>query len=123
MQTDFPPDRQPGVYTIEIDGEWSLEDLYIFPRTFEQVYFLIYSLFPDHDEYDLERIRNAYSAFPWRGGYSAVSFYNTLKYIVPRARRPQLVSINYSSPGLMEIGLILAVATVVGRIVKLLPNQ
>src|SRR5216684_1860029 len=118
MRPDSPADRKRGVYTIDIDGEWSLEDLYIFPHTFEQVYFLTYSLFTDHDEYNMERIQRAYSAFPWRGGYSAVSFSNTLKYIVPRPQRPELVSINYSSPGLMEIGLILAVAVSVGKIVK-----
>jgi hypothetical protein len=112
---DLPP---YGTYTIEIEGEWSLEDLYVFPRTFEQVYFLIYSLLPTHYDLDVERIEQAYRAFPWRGGYSAVNFYNQLKYVTPRQERPQLISINYASPGWLEIGLILTVALNVEKIVK-----
>ena len=113
---DLPP---TGTYTIHIDGEWSLEDLYVFPHTFEQVYFLLYSLLPNYDDFELERIEYAYRAFPWRGdGYSAVNFYNQLRYVIPIRQRPQLISINYASPGLLEIGLVLTVAVTVGRIVK-----
>jgi hypothetical protein len=30
-------------YKIPIGGRWDLEDLYVFPRAYEQVYFLVYS--------------------------------------------------------------------------------
>ncbi len=106
-----------GRYRINIEGDWELADLYIFPRAFEQAYYLFYSLLPDHEERDVERIEHAYSSFPWQGGYSAVNFYNQLKNVVPQRQRPALISINYSSPGVMELGLILAVAVMVGRIV------
>lgn len=123
MRSRPPPPPDPfslpiGRYSINIDGDWELSDLYIFPRTFEQSYYLFYSLLPGHDEVDAERIEHAYSTFPWQGGYSAANFYNQLRFIVPRRQRPELVSINYSSPGLMELGLILGVAVMVGRIVK-----
>lgn len=126
MQSPPPPPDDPfedvppsGNYIIYLDGEWSLEDLYVFPHIFEQIYFLTFSLLPNHDEFTLERINYAYRAFPWRGdGYSAANFYNQLKYIIPIGQRPQLISINYASPGLLEIGLILSVAVTVGKIVK-----
>jgi hypothetical protein len=107
-----------GRYRISIDGDWELADLYTFPHAFEQAYYLFYSLLPYLDEWDVERVEHAYSSFPWQGGYSAVNFYNQLKYVVPRRQRPELISFNYSSPGVMELGLILAVAVTVGRIVK-----
>lgn len=114
--------KNAETYTIHLDGDWSLEDLYVFPRAFEQVYFLVYSLMPERDEDALERIHHAYSAFPWRGGYSAVNFYNQLKYVTPKPDRPQIASIHYASPGWLEVALILSVAFSVERLVKSISN-
>src|SRR5882672_8864911 len=105
-------------YKIRIDQRWSLEDLYIFPRTYEQVYFLNYSLRPDLSDDAAERVSRAYEAFPWRGGYSAVSFYNQLKYSVPPRQRPNVVAIRYGSPGFIELALLLAIAHSVSKLVK-----
>jgi hypothetical protein len=105
-------------YKISIAGKWYLEDLYVFPRAYEQVYFLIYSLLPHDDEMIQDRIQYAYSQFPWRGGYSAVNFYNNLKYTTPRKERPQILSMQYASPGWIELSLIIGVAVAVERLVK-----
>jgi hypothetical protein len=105
-------------YTVHIDGEWSLEDLYVFPRNYEQVYFMVYSLMPGLDEETQARIHHAYKVFPWQGGYSAVNFYNQLKYVIPKKERPAIVSIHYASPGWLEISLLIGVAFSVERLVK-----
>jgi len=105
-------------YSIHIEGRWSLEDLYIFPRAYEQVYFLIHSLQEELDEAAMERVTSAYQAFPWQGGYSAVNFYNQLKRITPKEERPEIASISYASPGWIEIALILSVALNVEKIVR-----
>ena len=107
-----------GKYKISIAGKWYLEDLYVFPRVYEQVYFLIYSLLPHDDEMIQDRIQYAYSQFPWRGGYSAVNFYNNLKYTTPRKERPQILSMRFGSPGWIELSLIIGVAVAVERLVK-----
>lgn len=109
-------------YTVHIDGEWSLEDLYTFPRNYEQVYFMMYSLMPELDEEILARIYRAYKVFPWQGGYSAVNFYNQLKYVIPKNERPAIVSIHYASPGWLEISLLVGVAFSVERLVKSIAN-
>ncbi len=116
-------DLEERTYKIAIDGRWDLEDLYVFPRAYEQVYFLVYSLLPHEDEEIQHRIQQAYSVFPWRGGYSAVNFYNQLKYTTPKQRRPQVLSIQYASPGWMELSLIVGVAFAVERIVKAITNS
>jgi hypothetical protein len=116
------PRRNPETYTIQIEGQWSLEDLYVLPRAFEQVYFLVYSLIVEHDELRLDRIQHTYEAFPWQGGYSAVNFYNQLKYITPKRERPQIASIQYASPGWIELALLVSVAIAVERIVKSMAN-
>ena len=113
---------QPDTYTIHIEGKWSLEDLYVFLCAFEQVYFLVHSLMPEHDDAAPERIRHAYHAYPWQGGYSAVNFYNALMYVTPKRDRPQIASIHYGSPGWFEIALIPGVAFGVERLVKSLAN-
>jgi len=105
-------------YRIEIGEQWSLEDLYVFARTYEQVYFLAYSLLPDLPHDVSERVTLAYAAFPWRGGYSAVDFYDRLKYAIPRQEWPNLGAISYGSPGFLELLLVRAVASVVSGLVK-----
>ncbi|MFN0067074.1 MAG: hypothetical protein ACKVYV_05495, partial [Limisphaerales bacterium] len=110
-------------YTIRIEGEWSLEDFYHFPRTYEQVYFIVHSLTSNRSDKDLERIRSLYRAFPWRGGYSAVNFYEGLKCVTPKKNRPQVASIQYASPGWLEIALVLTVAFGVERLIKSVANS
>jgi hypothetical protein len=106
-------------YTIHIDKAWTLEDLYVFPRAYEQVYFAIYSLDPDHDEEDAERIARAYSVFPWQGGYSAVNFYNQLKFMTRKSDRPTIQSMQYASPGWIELASIsLNAAFLLEKLVK-----
>lgn len=104
-------------YAIHIDGIWSLEDLYLFPHTYEHVYFALGAILPADDEETEERIVRAFRAFPWQGGYSAVSFYNQLKWATARERRPVIISIRYASPGWIEMLLNQHLALQIGAIV------
>ena len=97
-------------YKILIDGRWSLEDLYQFPRAYEQVYFAIEAMLPATDEDAEYRMGKAFLAYPWQGGYSAVNFYNSLKYVTPVHERPNIVSLKYASPGWIELFLNLPLA-------------
>jgi hypothetical protein len=111
--------RPPGSYTIHIEGDWTLQDLYVFPRTFEQVYFLIYSLISEHGDDALKRIEHTYGAYPWKGGYSAVNFYDRLRFATPPEHRPRLASVSYASPGWIELAWIaVPVALAAQRVVK-----
>ncbi|MDI6729654.1 MAG: hypothetical protein QMD44_12130 [Thermodesulfovibrionales bacterium] len=114
---------EEGKYKIAVNGRWTLEDLYVFPRAYEQVYFLMYSLLPQEEDLAVERIQHAYAAFPWRGGYSAVNFYNQLKYVLPKNQRPAIVSIQYASPGWIELALLVGVAVSVERLIKSIANS
>lgn len=99
-----------GDYAIFIDKRWSLEDLYKFPRAYEQVYFAYEAVLPAPDEQTNDRIESAFRAFPWRGGYSAVSFYNQLKHATKPRKRPVIKEIQYASPGHIELLLNLPLA-------------
>jgi len=107
---------KPEIYRLDIDGKWTLRDFHEFPYSYTQAYSFLYSLtvrgFIGED-----RVRDIFNLYPWRGGYSAVNFYNRLYRIVPRAERPTIVSISYSSPGWIELSLALAVALSLRRII------
>lgn len=105
-------------YKIHIDGQWELEDLYTFPRAYEQVYFLVFSLMEHHTPRIHDRISQAFIQYPWRGGYSAVNFYNKLKHSFRKAERPRVLSLKYASPGWIELAVVLLVAEKVGKIIK-----
>jgi hypothetical protein len=100
-----------------MDGRWSLEDLYKFPRTYEQAYFALDALIRSDSQADFDRIDHALRTFPWQGGYSAVNFYNQLKYATPIRTRPTILSIRYASPGVISLALILEQAQTLAAIV------
>jgi hypothetical protein len=106
-----------------MDGRWTLDDLYRFPRTYEQVYFGLDALVPSGSRADEERIARAFQAFPWQGGYSAVNFYNQLKLATPANARPKVASIRYASPGWIELSLILEQAHLLAGIVAVVAGS
>ncbi len=108
-----------STYRIEIDGDWTLEDLYTFPRTYSQLYSVLFVLDETNlSDVDEERAERTFQAHPWRGGYSAVNFYGWLGYLVPRRDRPRIASIRYASPGWIELALAVGVAANLGRLVS-----
>jgi len=111
-----------GNTTVGIDGVWTLEHFSRFTRTYEQLYSAFYSQHPtilsSLDEQGEERLRRIYAAYPWRGGYSAVNFYASLRYFTPPNSRPVLKRVVYESPGIMELALVVAVALSISRVVR-----
>ena len=115
-----------GDATVGIDGSWSLEDFSRFTRTYDQLYSALYSLDPSAqeslDESGLARLETIYTAYPWRGGYSVVNFYSSLRYIIPSDLRPRIRRVLYQSPGVVELALAIAIATAISSIVKRLAS-
>lgn len=116
---------QIPVYRIELPDstDWTLEDLYVFPRTFEQCYTFIYCLDSDLPARDKEAIDNAFAKYPWAGGYSHVNFYQILRTRIPPKSRPKLRSIHKASPGWIELALNLDVAVEVAKSVALISGS
>lgn len=101
---------------LYIDGRWELTDLNLLTRVYIQVYGLIYSL-DVADDYVEEEIQYIYGKYPWRGGYSAVNFYQNLFSKMPREYRPNIKSIQYASPGFIELSQLVEVAKDISLIV------
>jgi hypothetical protein len=65
-----------------------------------------------------DRVESAFRAHPWRGGFSAVNFYDQLGYLVPSRDRPKIHSIRYASPGWLELTLAVAIAANIEKLVE-----
>lgn len=79
---------------------------------------MYYSLLPHESRRIVNRLNEAFEQYPWQGGYSAVNFYNKLKYTVASQNRPNIVSMQYSSPGWIELSLLLGVAVTIQKVIK-----
>lgn len=111
---------QADVYRIEIDGEWTLDDLYDFPHALDQTYAFTYCFDTDLPPLDAERINVALNGYPWAGGYSIVNIYTVLRNQIPIDQRPRINSMHYASPGWIDIvanfDVIVKLATAVATI-------
>lgn len=101
---------------LYIDGRWELTELNVLTRVYIQLYGLIYSLDVADDYLDNE-IQYIFGKYPWRGGFSAVNFYQNLFAKMPREYKPTIKSIQYASPGFIELSQIVEVAKDVAQIV------
>jgi hypothetical protein len=103
----------PEKYRIPIDGRWELRDLYQFPHTYSQIYSVLYVL--EEELSAAQRMRRDYvfRKFPWRGGYSAVNWYSGIYFTIPSAERPQVISIQYGSPGWIDLGVYAGIAVAI----------
>lgn len=120
--TRTPLDLSRDPYRIDLDKRWKLEELYQFSRNFEQAYFAYFALYwidRDGGEESVvyRRVSNTLKSYPWRGGYSVVSFYTGLKETIGRKHIPEVKAIKYSSPGFMELLIHLPVAVQLAGVV------
>lgn len=101
-----------------LDGKWNLEDLSDVTKDLVQLYGFAWSLQQELSETNQDEIDHIYAKFPWRGGYSTVNFFNQLFHKIPGRLRPQIKSIQYNSPGFIEIMAVLAAVGIAGQIVR-----
>lgn len=106
----------PNSYIIRIDSEWSLRDLSDLPNNYSKVYATLYSLQESVPQAD-HRVSRAYESYPWRGGYSTVNFFRSLESHLPEAAIPHIRSMQYASPGYIELDLDERVAVAVKNVI------
>ncbi len=84
-------------YAVLVEGNWSVREIGDFPSLFSKVYSLLYWSNVLHLKHQVQH--------PWRGGFSAMHFFNWLADAVPRQDRAYVSAIQYSSPGFMRFRL------------------
>ena len=112
--------RRDKVYRVLLDSEWQLDDLYAFPHAFAKSYAFIYCLDSELAPRDRQRINRALAEYPWRGGFSYVNINTVLHNQVTLPDRPRIRSIQYASPGWLDLFLNVDVAIQVAKSVGIL---
>ena len=92
-------------YRILLDGDWSLEDLMNFSRLYFQNYSFIYCLDTQAVDIASTRIKSVLESYELRDGLSYVNIYDVFRSHVKLQERPKIKSIQYSSPGWIELAL------------------
>ena len=92
-----------GHYRVLLDKKWTLADLSAFPHAYLQTYAFAYCFQSDLPPRDANRINEVLKNYPWQGGYSYVNAYFVLQGQVPPKYRPQISSIQYASPGWIDL--------------------
>jgi hypothetical protein len=110
-----------GYAYLELDKDWDLDDFSKLSKLYLQCYSLVYALSRityETNNPELNRHFNGdFLKFPWRGGYSAVSFYQNLQYKIPHEHRPSIAELQYASPGYIKLKEVLKVAGLISAIV------
>lgn len=99
------------VYRVLLDERWSLEDLANFSRVYSQCYAFLYCLDTAAVDIASSRIESSLHNLELRGGLSYVNVYDIFKSHVAKEHRPQVKSIQYASPGWIDLALNPEVAT------------
>lgn len=90
-------------YSIEIDGDWYLEDLADFPKLYRQVYAFNHGVSNFDDELVGGRIRRSINDQPYKGGYSIVNMLNGMGESIPPTSRVRVEGISKHSPGYIKL--------------------
>jgi hypothetical protein len=91
---------------LELDGDWGLLEFSGFGKHYVQLYAFFYGvreLSSDGAAGGDERVLRAFASFPWKGGWSAVDFFENLRYAIPRKDRVRIKEIEFASPGHIDL--------------------
>jgi hypothetical protein len=80
-----------------------MQDLARFPNKYTDAYAFLFAVRRSNDEARSDQVAELFQRYPWRGGYSSVSFYNDLYRAIPRQQRIRIREIQYASPGVIRI--------------------
>ena len=103
--------EQNRTYRILLDEKWTLEELTEFTRVFFQNYSFLYCL--DRESVDVAsfRVKSVLEKYELRHGLSYVNIYAIFRGFVPMDDRPKIKSIQYNSPGWIDLLMNPEVAT------------
>lgn len=97
-------EERTSSYMLGIDNQLFINDLSVIPKIFEQLYSFHYGL--AHLGRASIRDKMLKLMGNWTGGISAVNIFSGLKNIIPVLHRPEVSSLQYNSPGHIELNLL-----------------
>jgi hypothetical protein len=86
---------------IPIDGRWDMQDLAQFSNKYTDTYAFLFAATRESNPNDF--FAELFQRYPWRGGFSSVSFYNDLYRATPPQQRVKIREMHYASPGVIRV--------------------
>ncbi|MFM5529681.1 hypothetical protein [Aeromonas veronii] len=108
-----------GQSKIILDERWKLEDFSILTKEYQQLYGFFHAL-RAIDEGRFSGLE--FERMPWLGGGSVVGFFSIIGKFVHPEDQPVVRRIQYASPGVIELTLLVEVAKDIGIIVTALAS-
>lgn len=129
VQSDWLP--KPGMFlshpaigaqkaefrTVHIDGRWGIDDLRRFSDLVQDCYAFVFALSGVGPATAKQGIAGLFRRYPWRGGFSSVNFFDDLYKLIPASERADIRSIQYASPGTIELRMNGGVADSIRRLI------
>ncbi|TXH06128.1 MAG: hypothetical protein E6R07_01155 [Nevskiaceae bacterium] len=98
---------------VHIDGRWGINDLRKFSDLVQDSYAFVFALTRRKASATRTDISDLFRKYPWRGGFSSVNFFDDLYRAIPQPERASISSIQYASPGTIELEMNKEVATLI----------
>lgn len=113
--------EQTSSYMLGLDNQLFINDLSQIPKTFEQLYSFHYGL----EHLGRVSVRDVMRKLMgnWTGGFSAVNIFSGLKSLIPAIHRPEVASLQYNSPGHIELNLLQDLAESVRIVSKRIESE
>ncbi|UKI09604.1 MULTISPECIES: hypothetical protein [Variovorax] len=92
----------PAVFEIPIGGNWFLQDITGFSKSYTRIYSFLYCTQPRFVTNLAEKVKR-YLKSPWKGGYSRVNFFDALHRQIPSIHDMRVAGYRYNSPGEIKI--------------------
>lgn len=90
--------REKNSFSMLVEGgNWAAHAISDFPNVFSKVYSVLYGLNVLHVP--------QFEAFPWKGGFSSMHFFNWAFNKLPFEARPSVSAMQYASPGFIRFSL------------------
>ena len=117
----FIPEREAKgtteIRAVSIDGRWGINDLRKFSDLVQDCYAFVFALTGRGTQKSLQQTEELFRKYPWRGGFSAVNFFDDLYGLIPLPEKASIQSIQYASPGTIQLNLNSEVASAIREIV------
>jgi hypothetical protein len=106
-----------GEFKVAMDGRWDIDDLSAFAEAFRQIYALFYAVLPETEK-DRDAVKLLFTQHFWSGQAESPWFAEQIYWHVPIANRLDIKSINYASPGAIELLGAMSVLSAISLLVR-----
>lgn len=106
----------PAIFEIPIGGNWFLQDITGFSKSYTRIYSFLYCTQPRFVTNLTEKVKR-YLKSPWKGGYSRVNFFDALHRQIPSIHDMRVAGYRYNSPGEIKIEALNSVGEDVSKLV------